>query len=124
MKSFLGARREDGSCCALRTLGEVYVTLTGLPVRPRITGPEALSVIDQISECLLVVSLNDTEYRAAFQKLAEAGIIGAAAYDFLIAQCAIKVSADVILTWNVRDFVRFGPEIASRVRTPLEGMIR
>jgi hypothetical protein len=36
---FLEAGKED--FCALPTLAEVYTTLTGLPARPRITGPKA-----------------------------------------------------------------------------------
>jgi len=42
MKIFLAAGKDD--FCALRTLGEVYATLTGLPVRPRITGSEGISI--------------------------------------------------------------------------------
>jgi hypothetical protein len=38
-KLFLDAGK--GDFCALRTLGEVYATLTGLPLRPRITGRRA-----------------------------------------------------------------------------------
>jgi len=62
-KAFLSVQKEDG-CCALRTLGEVYVVLSGLPVRPRITGPEAMSAVRQIQERLLVISLNELEYVA------------------------------------------------------------
>jgi predicted nucleic acid-binding protein len=42
------------------------------------------------------------------------------AYDALIARCAIKAQADVLLTWNVRDFARFGDNVARLVKTPLE----
>jgi predicted nucleic acid-binding protein len=54
-------------------------------------------------------------------ELASSGtIVGAAAYDALIAHCALKAEADILLTWNVRDFARFGPAIARLVKTPLE----
>ena len=43
MKVFRGSGKED--FCALHTLGEVYATLTGLPVRPRITGPEGVAIV-------------------------------------------------------------------------------
>ncbi|MCX6630670.1 MAG: hypothetical protein NTW28_23890, partial [Candidatus Solibacter sp.] len=59
-KVFLEAGKED--FCALRTLGEVYTTLTGLPVRPRITGPEGVAIVKQIRERLTVVSLSEQEY--------------------------------------------------------------
>jgi predicted nucleic acid-binding protein len=47
-KLFLEAGKDD--FCALRTLGEVYATLTGLPVRPRIAGPEGMRIVMQIRE--------------------------------------------------------------------------
>jgi hypothetical protein len=36
----------------------------------------------------------------------------------LLAQCALKVEAEIIYTWDARDFARLGKEIAKRVRTP------
>lgn len=57
---FLGANKED--FCALRTLGEVYTTLTGLPVRPRITGAEGVTILKQIRERLTIVTLSEQEY--------------------------------------------------------------
>jgi len=45
-------------------------------------------------------------------------IIGGAAYDALIGHCALKAGAEVLLTWNLRDFVRMGPDIAGIAKTP------
>jgi hypothetical protein len=53
---------ERDGYCALQTLGELYVTLSGLPVRPRIAGPEAMSAVRQIRERLVVISLGEAEY--------------------------------------------------------------
>ena len=30
----------------------------------------------------------------------------------------MKAEAEVLLTWNTRDFIRFGPEVANIVKTP------
>ena len=57
---FLNAGKED--FCALRTLGEVHATLTGLPVRPRITGPEGIAIVKQIRDRVTLVSLSEPEY--------------------------------------------------------------
>jgi len=114
---YLTATKDD--FCARRSLGEVYATLTGLPVRPRIKGPEAISVVDQIRERLSLVSLSDAEYLSALGSASPA-IIGGAFYGWLIAKCALKVGATALITWNVRHFNRFGPEIAQLVRTPFE----
>ena len=115
-KLFLGADK-DG-CCALRTLGEVYATLTRLPLRPRITGSEGMTVVRQVQERLTLVSLHPQEYVAALELASSSGIVGAAIYDALIAHCALKAGADVLLTWNARDFARFGPAVARLVKTP------
>ena len=116
-RAFLRAGNED--FCALRTLGEVYATLTGLPVRPRITGPEGIAIVKRIRERLTLVSLSEQEYVSVLET-ASPTVIGNAAYDALIAGCAMKADAAVLLTWNVRHFTRLGPNIARLVKTPAE----
>ena len=118
VKALRSASRDD-SFCALRTLGEVYAVLTGLPVRPRISGADGVAILEQIRAKLTVISLSEQEYVSAIQSVSEI-VVGGAAYDALIAQCALKAQADVLLTWNTRDFVRFGPNIARLVKTPLD----
>jgi predicted nucleic acid-binding protein len=117
-KLFLEAGK--GDFCALRTLGEVYATLTGLPVRPRITGPEGISIVKQIRERLTLITLSEQEYVSALDRASSGTIVGAVAYDALIAHCALKAGAEVLLTWNVRDFTRLGSAVAQIVKTPLE----
>lgn len=114
---FLRARKDD--FCALHTLGEVYATLTGLPVRPRISGADSIKIVKQIRERLTVVSLTEPEYLATLESNSST-ITGGAIYDAFIAQCAAKIDAEVLLTWNIRDFRRFGPQIARILKTPLE----
>ncbi len=114
---FLEAGKDD--FCSLRTLGEVYTTLTGLPVRPRITGAEGVAIVKQIRERLTVVSLTEQEYISTLE-MASSTVVGNAAYDALIARCALKAGATVLLTWNVQHFIRLGPEIARLVKTPAQ----
>jgi len=117
-KLFLDAGKDD--FCALRTLGEVYATLTGLPLRPRITGLEGISIVKQIRERLTLITLSEEEYVSALERASSETIVGAAAYDALIAHCALKAGADILLTWNARDFTRLGSAVAQLVKTPLE----
>jgi predicted nucleic acid-binding protein len=100
-------------------LGEVYAVLTGLPIRPRIAGPEGIAVVKLLRERLTIVSLSEQEYVSTLET-ASRTVVGGAAYDALIARCAIKAQADILLTWNTRDFTRFGPTIAPLVKTPSE----
>jgi len=116
--AFLTSGKDD--FCALRTLGEIYATLTGLPLRPRITGPEGISIVKQIRERLTLVSLGEEEYLSGLELASSGAIVGAGAYDALIAQCALKARAEILLTWNVRDFTRLGPAVARLVKTPLD----
>jgi len=117
-KAFLSASKE-ASFCALATLGEVYSVLTGLPVRPRITGGDGIDVLRQIRHRLTLVALTENEYIRAIETVAPT-IVGGAVYDALIAHCAVKAGAEVLLTWNQRDFTRFGDDIGRMVRTPAE----
>jgi predicted nucleic acid-binding protein len=117
-KLFLEAEKSD--FCALRTLGEVYATLTGLPLRPRITGPEGMRIVKQIQDRLTLITLSEQEYVSALALASSETIVGAAAYDALIGHCALKAGADILLTWNVRDFTRLGAAIAPLVKTPLQ----
>jgi predicted nucleic acid-binding protein len=115
---FLAAGKGDS--CALHSLGEVYSSLTGLPVRPRIAGSEGVRIIEQIRERLTLITLTEQEYVSALERASAGGIVGAATYDALIAQCALKAGANVLLTWNVRDFTRIGAAVAEIVKTPLD----
>ncbi len=68
---------------------------------------------------LTVISLTEQEHLSALESVSGT-IVGGAAYDSLIPQCAVKASANALLTWNVRDFTRFGHHIARLVKTPLD----
>lgn len=76
--------------------------------------------MEQIVARLSVVGLSQEEYIAALESATAAGIVGAAVHDALIGNCALKAKADVLLTWNIRDFKRLGPSITSLVKTPAE----
>jgi hypothetical protein len=103
----------------LAHLREVYTTLTGLPIRPRIAGPEGSAIVKQIRERLSIVSLTEEECVSTLET-ASASIVGNTAYDALIARCAIKVGAAGRLTWNVWHLTRLGPAISPIVKTPAD----
>jgi hypothetical protein len=71
-----------------------------------------------MAQRITAVSLGVEEYRSIIVKTAGEGLLGGIIYDALLAGCALKIRADQILTWDVNDFRRLGPEIARRVRTP------
>ena len=108
----------DSGCCGAHSLAEIYATLTGRTGRGRVSRDEAILFLENLTERLTIVSLTDREYLAAVRASAEVGIIGGAIYDAILAHCALKAGAQIIYTWNVRDFTRLGSAIARRVRTP------
>ncbi len=76
--------------------------------------------MSQIRERLTLITLSEQEYVSALEAASSGTIVGAAAYDALITHCALKAGADILLTWNVRDFIRLGSAVAQLVKTPLE----
>jgi predicted nucleic acid-binding protein len=75
-------------------------------------------LLENIKQKLTIVTLDAEEYYGTLQQAAQQAIVGGAVYDLLLARCALKASAEIIYTWNLRDFRRFGPQIAKRIRTP------
>ena len=105
-------------CCGAHSLAEVYATLTGMPSRRRVSGDEALLFLGDIRERLTVVSLDEQEYFQMAEASATANLAGGAIYDAILAHCALKAKAEVIYTWNTKDFLRLPPAIAGRVKNP------
>jgi len=109
---------QSTGCCGAHSLAEVYVTLTRMPGKRRISGEQAMLFIGNIRERLSIVALNGEEYAHALEASAVRGIVGGAIYDAMLAQCALKTQAETIYTWNVRHYAQCGPEVVGRVRTP------
>jgi len=110
--------RPGKDSCAAHSLAELYSSLTRMPPPIRRDAEEALLLLDDVYARVTPVSLTPDEYIAAMTGYASRGIIGGAIYDGLIARCALKAKADLIYTWNTRDFQRLGPEIEKRLRVP------
>jgi len=106
------------ACCAAHTLAEVYAGLTRMPGAQRMTGDQALLLLDQIRERLTIITLNEEDYYSTIASAAARGIGGGTIYDALLVKCAIKANATIIYTWDLDRFRLVGPDVAQRVRTP------
>jgi len=111
---------KKNACCGAHSLAEVYAILTGMPAPRRVSGHEALLFLGDIRNHLTLVALNELEYFQVAAASAEAGLAGGAIYEAIQGCCALKAKAQVIYTWNVKDFMRLGPDIGSRVNTPAD----
>ena len=105
------------ACCGAHSLAEVYATLTEMPGKRRVSGNEALLFLSDIRERLALVALDDEEYFQMAEASATAGLISGAIYGAILGQCALKANAEILYTWNTRDFMRI-PAIAGRVKSP------
>jgi len=106
------------TCCAAHSLAEVYATLTGMPGKRRVSGNEALLFLGDIRERLTIVALDEHEYCHVAEACAAANLAGGAIYDAILGHCALTAKAQVVYTWNTKDFLRLPPAIAGRVKNP------
>ena len=114
---FLRFGKKD-ACCGAHSLAEIYATLTSMPGKRRVSGDEALLFLGDIRERLSLVALDEQEYFRMAEASAAAGLSSGAIYDAILGHCALKAKAEVIYTWNTKDFLRLSPPIAGRVKTP------
>lgn len=114
---FLSLNARTG-CTAVHCLAEVYAVLTGMPGKNRVSPDAALLFLADVRDRLALVSLSSAEYSKALNRAAALGTIGGGMYDALIAQCASKVAAKALYTWNEKHFKRQGPEVSAIVRRP------
>ena len=117
LAAFLRADKKTG-CCSAHSLLEFYAVITRLPGRDRISSDQVLLLVQNIRERLTIISLSPEDHFAILEKSAAARVFGGTVYDVLLAHCALKASAEILCTWNVKRFQQFGDEIAKRVQTP------
>jgi predicted nucleic acid-binding protein len=114
----VSAAKKRKSACAAHTLAEVYATMTALPVKDVIPPDQALLFVQETRERCTIVSLNEDEYFHTIQQAAARGFVSGRVYDTLLLQCAAKVKAETIYTWNLKHFRAIRPDDADRMRTP------
>lgn len=100
------------------SLAETYSVLTRLPIQPRLSPSHAESIILDLLKYLEPVSLDPSDYRVAIAQIATLNIQGGGIFDALIAQAAIKIKVDKILTLNPSHFTRLGIAVAQITQVP------
>ena len=93
--------------------------LTNLPVQPKIVPAEAQMIVEaNVLTCFRRVAVTVKMYEHAVSRCAELGLSGGIIYDALLLECARSVSAERIYPFNIRDFQRLAPDLASRIAAP------
>ena len=117
LRVFAEANRKTGAC-GIHSLAEVYATMTVLPVRPLLAPEQVFLLVEQITERLATVVLDEAEYLQTLRESAERRLSSGRVYDALLLACARKCQAETIYTWDLKHFRQIAPDLADRIRTP------
>jgi predicted nucleic acid-binding protein len=104
---FTGLFKHDGAvvCTSAHALAECYATLSALPLRRRISGPEALQLIEvNFIRRLKLIALTHGDYHVALRMVAGLGRISGQIYDALHLTAAKKEGCERLYTYNQRHF--------------------
>jgi predicted nucleic acid-binding protein len=105
-------------CLSTHSLAELYSVMTRMPIQPRMSPKEANTLLDRCLQYLDAVPLEVADYKAAIAQMTALSLPGGGIFDALIAQAALKVSTDRILTLNPSHFTRLDPAIAQITQVP------
>jgi predicted nucleic acid-binding protein len=79
---------------------------------------DAKRLIERHLEHLETVTLERSDYQAAIAQMTSLNLPGGGIFDALIAQAAMKISVERLLTLNPKHFTRLSPEIERLVYVP------
>lgn len=97
--------RKEELIVAAPALIETYAVLTRLPPPHRLSAQDARALLDaNFLAGHSLFALDEADYRLLLTNASAAGVIGGKTYDWVIAACAAKAKAAVLVTFNARDF--------------------
>jgi predicted nucleic acid-binding protein len=105
------SRRREELVLVAPALVEAYAVLTRLPAPFRLRSADALSLLQANWMGADVVALPGADCWDFLGDCDRRGVAGGRTYDALVAACARRAGARLILTWNLRDFERVTEEI-------------
>jgi predicted nucleic acid-binding protein len=97
---------------------ETWATLTAIPVVPRIAPAAAERVIDRLVRYIEPVAIGWEDYRLALQRCGDRSLRSGALYDALHLMVASREGAELLLTFNTRDFAALAGEESPRILAP------
>lgn len=95
----------DTLIVAAPALVEAYAVLTRLPAPHRLSGADALAVIDgSFMKGRQIAALSARAYRALLRQAPQAGFVGGRTYDVVIGRCGLNRKINTLLTFNPKHF--------------------
>ncbi len=116
--------RHAGLVVASHALLECFSVLTRLPP-PRRVDPVVAErfLLDNFSHDTLIPGVTPNVLWSCLREIASTGLAGGKVYDAIIAHSTFQTGANVLLTWNVKDFLLVAPS-GLEVLTPTEYLAR
>ena len=97
--------RKEMLIVAAPALIETYAVLTRLPPPHRLAALDGRTLLEaNFLAGHKLIALGEADYRLLVVDASTQGVIGGRTYDWVIAACATKAKAAVLLTFNPRDF--------------------
>jgi predicted nucleic acid-binding protein len=101
-------RHDEPMLVPAPALVEGYAVLTRLPSPHRLSGADALGVLDaDFMRQARIVTLEASAYRDLLRRAPRGGVVGGRVYDAVIAECALRARASTLLTFNAGHFGAF-----------------
>jgi predicted nucleic acid-binding protein len=113
---FVEHRTAKTAAISNHSLAEVYNVLTG---RVRIPPAQALQLMRLNLHGVEVVALEPTDYENALRRVSSLGLSGGVIFDALVAECALKIGAESLFTFNTQHFLRLGADVVQIAREPV-----
>ena len=104
--------RRQRMIIAAPALVEAYSVLTRLPSPHRLSAQDALSLLEaNFMKGSKIVALDYKSCCSLLKRAPRSGITGGQIYDAVIASCALKAGARMLLTFNPTDFTSVQEQI-------------
>ena len=113
--AFSQAKLEKSACISAHSLAEVFNVLTG---RVLIPPEQARMLIENNFNGVEIITLDALDYVRVLEKVSNRGLSGGVIFDALIAECALKIKAQILYTLNLKHFLRLGEEVSGIAREP------
>jgi len=115
---WLRTRRKLQRIASWHSYAEAWAVLTALPIEPRISGDVANAVLDRVRRSITFVGSRSATYPSAAARCSARALRSGAIYDALHLVTAEAESADLLLTFNIEDFVRLAEPGSPRIVAP------
>lgn len=97
---------------------ETWAVLTNLPIEPRVSSAVARAILERLRRSVDFVAARPASYTTAVERCAARGLRSGAVYDALHLVTAEREAADLLLTFNERDFTRLAEPDGPRILAP------